>query len=539
MKKIIFSLCLIVIYGIGHSQNTYFITGGTQLVSSSGANLVFGSGTITNNGVISYLSPSSINFQGAVNYGGTGIANAYNFNQDSYGAGSVFNSLFSVFNTATINTGNVNANNNVFIRSDNNTNANVVINGVVTNNIQGIIPTATVTNGTCPSYNSVITLNASGNVLNYQWQSSVNNTNWSDLSGAVNPTLNAVVTTTTYYRCHLTTSNSAFDEYTGSVKLNFNDNSTKATVTATSCASYFWHDSTYTQSTNTATFDSLNAAGCDSLTTLNLTIINKATPTVSLIASSYSTNHTPVTITANTTDAGTNPYYYFLVNNEVIQAGNSNVFSTDTLSANDSIRCILISSATCVVKNSAVSDTIVMRPLLGLNVYLSGNEENDAICNWQTTDEYNAVDYIIERSTNGVDFSDIATVPAIGNTGHTNYYQYTDLGVTDPKLYYRLKIVYKDSHIEYSAIDEILTIKRYTFDVYPRPTHSNVTIFNSRYKGDGNTYINIITVDGKILTSIKETAKAVNFNVSMLPVGEYLVQIVSPDGKATEKLLVE
>ena len=48
---------------------------------------------------------------------------------------------------------------------------------------------------------------------------------------------------------------------------------TKATITQTACNSYNWHGNTYNISGN-YTFDSLNTAGCDSLTTLSLTILN-------------------------------------------------------------------------------------------------------------------------------------------------------------------------------------------------------------------------------------------------------------------------
>ena len=51
---------------------------------------------------------------------------------------------------------------------------------------------------------------------------------------------------------------------------------TTASVTVGACGSYTWHGTTYTASTNTATFDTINAAGCDSLTTLNLTIKTSA-----------------------------------------------------------------------------------------------------------------------------------------------------------------------------------------------------------------------------------------------------------------------
>ena len=62
----------------------------------------------------------------------------------------------------------------------------------------------------------------------------------------------------------------------GTANITFNvtiNQPTTAIITDTSRDSYTWHDSTYSVSTTTSTFDSLNAAGCDSLTTLHLTII--------------------------------------------------------------------------------------------------------------------------------------------------------------------------------------------------------------------------------------------------------------------------
>jgi|GEM_PF-5204744 len=54
---------------------------------------------------------------------------------------------------------------------------------------------------------------------------------------------------------------------------------TTATITQTACGSYLWHGTTYTNS-GVYTFDTLNAGGCDSLTTLNLTITAPPTPVI-------------------------------------------------------------------------------------------------------------------------------------------------------------------------------------------------------------------------------------------------------------------
>jgi len=58
------------------------------------------------------------------------------------------------------------------------------------------------------------------------------------------------------------------------------NNSTTSTDPQTACDSYTWIDgNTYTVSNNSATFTSTNAAGCDNVATLNLTINNSTTST--------------------------------------------------------------------------------------------------------------------------------------------------------------------------------------------------------------------------------------------------------------------
>lgn len=65
---------------------------------------------------------------------------------------------------------------------------------------------------------------------------------------------------------------------------------TTSNTSVTSCNTYTWNNQTYTQS-GTYTFNTSNAAGCDSIATLNLTINNSTTSTQSMTAcDSYSWN---------------------------------------------------------------------------------------------------------------------------------------------------------------------------------------------------------------------------------------------------------
>ncbi len=73
-------------------------------------------------------------------------------------------------------------------------------------------------------------------------------------------------------------------------------------VTASACSSYTWHGTTYTVSTNTATWTTTNANGCDSVVTLHLTISNQPTSSVVTVSacSSYTWHGTTYTVSTNT-----------------------------------------------------------------------------------------------------------------------------------------------------------------------------------------------------------------------------------------------
>ena len=67
------------------------------------------------------------------------------------------------------------------------------------------IPTASTA---CPSINFTLSLqhNVAATGISYQWQSSPDNSIWSDISGATNPTLTISQTASTYYKCIVTCS---------------------------------------------------------------------------------------------------------------------------------------------------------------------------------------------------------------------------------------------------------------------------------------------------------------------------------------------
>ena len=275
------------------------------------------------------------------------------------------------------------------------------------------------------------------------------------------------------------------------------------------------------------------------------TVNNATTPTIALTASSVVANGNSVTFTATATNAGISPVYTFSVNGTLVQTGAANTFSSSTLKVADSVSCTITSNALCTIANTATSNAIVMTTNVPLTLLSFGAEMMGAntVSNWQTANEINTNQFIIERSNDGANFTDIGSVNALGNTGINNHYQYTDINVANlyhnATLYYRLKMLDKDGRYTYSNLVVININKQNSFAMYPNPAHGTVTIDNGQWSIDNNTYLMITDVSGKLLKKQKVTNPNTTVNLAAICTGIYLVTIQSKEGTRTEKLIVK
>jgi Secretion system C-terminal sorting domain len=113
-------------------------------------------------------------------------------------------------------------------------------------------------------------------------------------------------------------------------------------------------------------------------------------------------------------------------------------------------------------------------------ISFTGILENNTIkLNWQSTNQINTADFIVERSNNNVNnFSAISKVNAQNTFALTNSYKYTDDALLQGINYYRLKMEDKDGKFTYSNVVKI----NYTNDnattiiISPNPFSNSTTI---------------------------------------------------------------
>jgi len=90
-----------------------------------------------------------------------------------------------------------------------------------------------------------------------------------------------------------------------------------------------------------------------------VTVSPVLTPTVNLVNSTGLTcPGVPVTIVANSTNGGTNPYFLFKVNNQAVQFSNSPSFIYENFNDNDLVQALMISNAGCVSSPNANSNNL-------------------------------------------------------------------------------------------------------------------------------------------------------------------------------------
>jgi hypothetical protein len=177
---------------------------------------------------------------------------------------------------------------------------------------------------------------------------------------------------------------------------------------------------------------------------------------------------------------------------------------------------------------------------LPINIISFNGQLNNktVLLKWQTANEINTKDYIVQRSSDGSNFSDAGKVKSISIAG-TNFYSFTDLNPLQAINYYRLKIEDNDGRFTYS---NILPVKISTLNnaitFYPNPAKNVGSILF--YSNAASKYsINITDATGRLIRHVKGVsiigANSISIDVSNLSPGTYTVSVINGVGRQSIK----
>jgi trimeric autotransporter adhesin len=129
-------------------------------------------------------------------------------------------------------------------------------------------------------------------------------------------------------------------------------------------------------------------------------------------------------------------------------------------------------------------------------------ENNATHLQWETANETNTSHFVVERSIDGNNFSNIGTVAAAGNSMGAQKYDYMDYAATHQSsstLYYRLKMVDLNGDFTYSKVITIVSKPSgYTIALYPNPIHDVLKVKLALSKAE-QVEIQVTDMNGRII----------------------------------------
>ena len=166
-------------------------------------------------------------------------------------------------------------------------------------------------------------------------------------------------------------------------------------------------------------------------------------------------------------------------------------------------------------------------PINWLNVNGTINKQNLATISWKVQ-EINVIKYEVEKSEDGYNFNQFASIPANGNG--TFEYNIEDKVENENIVYYRIKEIDADGTFSYSSIIKLLPYNAREISVYPNPVTHFATI--SVAGNMLNKKATITDINGKKLLSITILNTTFKIDMAAYPSGIYFLKV--ENGKTTK-----
>jgi len=151
--------------------------------------------------------------------------------------------------------------------------------------------------------------------------------------------------------------------------------------------------------------------------------------------------------------------------------------------------------------------------------------------NWQTANELNVKNYVVEKSVDGKNFTTVFTSPATGNNQLTAQYSWLDETIFTGKTFYRIKSIDYDGTSKYS--ETVLLVSKKTtpaISIFPNPILNYQVNVQLLAVVKGNYHFTIYNTAGQAVTTGNFTANGANEKVIInLPAtataGKYQLEI--------------
>lgn len=190
-------------------------------------------------------------------------------------------------------------------------------------------------------------------------------------------------------------------------------------------------------------------------------------------------------------------------------------------------------------KDYSISETIVANiscplpvELVSFKAFKNGDKTQLA---WSTSSEKDNHYFMVERSSDGIEFTAIGKVEGVGTSDLIQTYQFVDENPLNGISYYRLKQVDFDGRYDYSKTVSMNDTQS-DVTVYPNPNNGS---FSVQIFAPGQSYLlEIADAQGQIIYSNTGAEAEGTLEVSNIPSGFYLVRLSTDTQVLSRKLVV-
>lgn len=163
---------------------------------------------------------------------------------------------------------------------------------------------------------------------------------------------------------------------------------------------------------------------------------------------------------------------------------------------------------------------------------------------WTSSAELNASHYVVQRSTDGVEFTNAGIVFTEGNSTTTRSYSFRDPISTNTKgvIYYRLKMVDTDGAFELSAIRLVKLGEsdgKLELQAFPNPVVREVRITIPESWQNKQVVYELYTTDGQLLKRFlnKSATQTEVINMEYYQPGSYVVKALNDKEMASQRII--
>lgn len=172
-----------------------------------------------------------------------------------------------------------------------------------------------------------------------------------------------------------------------------------------------------------------------------------------------------------------------------------------------------------------------------MGLFTVTKNQHTALLQWSTLQESNSDHFVIERSTDGISYTAIGTLPAAGNSTTTLKYQFTDKQIATGINYYRIRLVDKDDKSMYSPVRKISdTDNDFTISITPNPVTKGMVYINTSVNCNR---IELRDATGRLIKTATATGTQNQLPVQHVAKGMYFITAITDSGKKVEKIFIE